>query len=128
MNVIHPDVLLRKPTHDTTDSYETHDFLCLKETKQLQKKKYLLYSDFNIIIANSSTYSFHFHMQVYFSNTLHHTPFVCVSIVSPLFCSNRTKNFTVFTFVYRQGQNHCAPKQQWRCTVLQCVNPTHRRQ
>ena len=39
MNVIHRDVLLRKPTHDTTDSYETHDFVCLKETKQLQKKK-----------------------------------------------------------------------------------------
>jgi len=56
-------------------------------------------------------------------NALHHTPFVYISILSPLhdavpqFCRNKT-NTLMCRFVYTGSQNHCALKRQWRCTVL----------
>ena len=35
----------------------------------------------------------------------------------PQFCRNKT-NTLLYRLVYRRSQSHCAPEQQWRCTVL----------
>jgi len=56
-------------------------------------------------------------------NTSHHTPFLYVSILSPLsaavplFCHNKTKHYSTLLFIQKQPKSRCS----WTTVVLHCA-------